>query len=113
METKVLFLTYTNSDLTEGRGYHITIAVSETLSTAERLGKGKYVQGGDCPVDEVECINIDNQWYIPLYCVTVIEPTENDLEMENHKIAIEKKQATLRKLKALGISEEDLRALLT
>ena len=106
METKVLFLTYTNSDLTEGRGYHIPIAVSEMLSTAERLGKGKYVQGGDCPVNEVECIHVNARWYIPLDCVNVIKPTNNDL-------AVEKKLITLRKLKSLGISEEDLRALLT
>ena len=106
METKVLFLTYTNSDLTEGRGYHIPIAVSETLSTGERLGKGKYVQGSDCPVNEVECINVDERWYIPLDCVNVIKPTNNDLVNEKKRIAIEK-------AKALGLGEDDLKALLT
>lgn len=106
METKVLFVTYTNSDLTEGRGYHIPIAVSETLSTGERLGKGNYVQGSDCPVNEVECIKVDDEWYIPLNCVNVIKPTEADL-------AIEKKRIAIAKVKALGLNEEDLKALLT
>ena len=106
METKVLFVTYTNSDLTEGRGYHIPIAVSETLSTSERLGKGKYVQGSNCPVNEVECIKVDKKWYIPLDCVNVIKANETDLANEKKRIAIEK-------AKALGLSESDLKALLT
>lgn len=105
METKVLYVTYTNSDNCEGRGYHIPIAVSETLSTGERLGKGNYVQGSNCPVNEAECIKVDNKWYIPLDCVNVIKASETDLANENKRIAIEK-------AKALGLSEADIKALL-
>lgn len=53
METKTYYSVYTNSDLTEGRGYHIPLALCESESTAVRLGKKKYVQGSDCPVNEL------------------------------------------------------------
>lgn len=42
-----------NSDLTEGKGHSIYY-LGETRSTAERIGKGKDVQGYDCKVVEIE-----------------------------------------------------------
>lgn len=39
-ETKDVWLTTVNSDLTEGRGYPVITHVCESPTTAARLGKG-------------------------------------------------------------------------
>ena len=47
-----LWVTISNTDLTEGRGKPVIIAYSKTKSYALAQGKGKGVQGSSCRVDE-------------------------------------------------------------
>ena len=94
METKELFVTYTNQDLTEGRGMQYPIAVSDCRETCLRLGKKKYVMGSDCPVTSVTCIKVEGLWYIPLRAVDVIRPSKEDLVATNRQVVIQKMLAS-------------------
>lgn len=51
---KTVWVAYTNTDCTEGRGYDIPIAVCELEVTARRLARGRHVQGSDGPVRPVD-----------------------------------------------------------
>jgi hypothetical protein len=106
MEIKPYYVTYTNSDLTEGRGYHIPIALCESESTAVRLGKGRYVQGGNCPVNEVNAVKIDGcGWYIPIDCVKIEKATEIDTQTDAKINAI-------KKAREVGLDETIIQALI-
>ena len=105
METEFYYVVRSNSDLTEGRGYHISIALCESKSTAIRIGKGKYVQGLDCPVDEVAAIKLDGKWYVPLDAVRIEKATDAD------KQADAKAQA-IKKARALGLDEVSIQLLI-
>lgn len=51
---KTVWVAYTNTDCTEGRGYDIPIAACELEVTARRLARGRHVQGSDGPVRPVD-----------------------------------------------------------
>lgn len=104
-----LYIAYTNSDCTEGRGVNVPIAVSTCESTAIRMAKKAYVQGSDGPVREVDCIKIENRWYVPLYgTVALLDPTEDDIRAQDR---LNTKRFALRKAQELGLTLEDIRAL--
>lgn len=88
-----LFAVYTNSDLTEGRGSEYVMALTQILATANRIGKGGYVQGCDCPVRECKAIYIEelNDWYAPMGLIQA--PTDKDKAQE--KVIYEQKVKTL------------------
>lgn len=109
MEIKHVFVAYTNSDLTEGRGYDIPIAVCAIETTAIRLAKKRYVQGSDGPVRRVEMCKIDGQWWIQSSAVHVVQPSKEDTELQSKMDA---RKLALDKAKAAGLSDEDIQALL-
>ena len=82
METKTVYVAYTNTDLTEGRGRQVPIAVCEEEVTAIRLAKGQYVQGSDGPVRPVELMKVENDWYLLASAVEIIPPTKQDKEKQ-------------------------------
>lgn len=107
-EKRTVWVAYTNTDCNEGRGYDVPIAVCEIETTARRLARGQYIQGGDGPVREVELLKIDGEWYAPSHAFTVVKPTQEDLA-EQH--TLERKRALLEKAKACGLTDADLKAL--
>ena len=104
-ETKICAVVYTNTDLTEGRGYQFPIAVCETVATARRLAKKAYVMGSDAPVEEREVIRHNGEWYGP---VRVVQPTAEDMIVQ---AAFTKQLSALEKAKAAGLTDEDINAL--
>lgn len=78
METKTVWVAYTNTDCTEGRGHDVPIAVCSAESTARRLAKKQYVQGSDGPIRTLELVKIDGKWYAPTAAINVIEPSKED-----------------------------------
>jgi hypothetical protein len=46
-EKRTVWVAYTNTDCTEGRGYDVPIAVCAAEATAVRLARKQYVQGSD------------------------------------------------------------------
>jgi len=109
---KQYFVVLTNSDGTEGKGRTYPLAITTILSTAIRLSKGKYVQGTDCPIEEITAFLIDDKWYFPFVAVNIVLPTKEDLqkdeELKAEKEKKEKYEKTLLKIQQLGVSQEDL-----
>lgn len=107
-ETRIVWVAYTNTDCTEGRGHDVPIAVCAAEATALRLARRQYVQGSDGPVRKMELVKIDGIWYAPGAAITVIEPTREDVAAQ---VAIDAKREAIAKAKAAGLTDADLAAL--
>jgi hypothetical protein len=107
-EKRTVWVAYTNTDCTEGRGHDVPIAVCATEATALRLARKKYVQGSDGPVRAMELVKIDGKWYAPSTAMTVIEPTREDIAAQ---AAVDAKREAVAKAKAAGLTDADLLAL--
>lgn len=107
-EKITVYVAYTNSDCTEGRGRDIPICVSECQATAIRYAAKSYVQGCDGPVRIHEIIKHKGTWYAPSACVYFVAPTAQDLvNQELH----DKKQAAVQKAKLAGLTDEEIESL--
>jgi len=102
---KNVWIAWTNTDLTEGRGHSVPLCVCELRATAQRLGRRGSVQGSDCKIEEALAIEMDNRWYFP---GTLTLASKEDQETQAMCDAIA--EATKRAKKA-GVSEEDLALL--
>ena len=103
-----LWAVWTNSDLTEGRGREHVKYFCRTEATAKRLAKRGYVQGGDCPVKPVTVLFLDGKHVLPANLINVVEPTEEDINAER-RISVHR--AALEKAKALGLSDDEIKAI--
>jgi hypothetical protein len=103
-----LWAVYTNDDLTEGRGREFIKHFCATQATAFRLAKGKYVQGTDCPVKQVEVMCIEGNYFLPISMITIIQPSSAD---DRQQILLDEKKAALKKAKCLGLTDEEIAAL--
>lgn len=115
MSSKKFYVAYTNTDCTEGRGSEIVFAISECESTVIRVGKKRYVQGSDCPIQEAELVNIDGKFYVPIHYVPFTQPTIEDRKNEAALYAERelkaKKDEVLVRAKSLGLSDEEIKLL--
>lgn len=106
------FVVRNNTDRTEGRGSEYTYAICELFTTAERIAKGQYVQGGDCPIFETEAIIINGKEYFKKCDVPIFIPTVEDKQKESDrivkKIKMLQKQELIEKMKNLGITDEEI-----
>lgn len=107
-DNKTLWVAYTNTDCTEGRGHDVPIAVCAAEATALRLARKQYVQGSDGPIRTMELVKIDGKWYAPIAAIHVIDPTREDVAAQ---AAIDAKRSAMEKAKAAGMTDDDLRAL--
>ena len=102
---KPVWVTETNSDMTEGRGHTIIVGVSETPETAHRIGFKKYVMGTNCPVRQGMAYFIDNQWYIP---GEVIQESKEDTQQ---RLLREEREAIEAKAKMLGLTDDEIKIM--
>lgn len=107
-DTRHVYVAYTNTDCTEGRGRDVPIAVCALESTALRLARQRYVQGSDGPVRRIELLKIDGLWYVPALAVDVIEPTKEDEVMQKQR---DVKRAAIEKARAAGLTDDEINAL--
>ena len=107
-ERRTVWVVYTNTDCTEGRGHDVPIAVCDTEATARRLSHKKYVQGSDGPVRTMELLTIDGNWYAPSAAINVMAPTREDVAAQS---AIDARRDAVAKAKAAGLTDADLLAL--
>jgi len=107
-EKKTVWVAYTNTDCTEGRGHDVPIAVCATETTALRLARKKYVQGSDGPVRMMELLKIDGKWYAPSATINIVDPTSEDVAAQ---AAIDAKREAMAKAKSAGLTDADLLAL--
>jgi len=64
-DTKDVYVAWSNTDLTEGRGGQIPKHVAEVYETAVRLGHKGSVQGCDCPVTKELAVKVGGKWLAP------------------------------------------------
>ena len=107
-ERAKIFVPFTNTDLTEGRGYAVPLHVCTVEATAARIGAKKSVQGSDCEIRQFEMIRIDGKWYVPRNAVRIIEPDESDIASQK---VVDARRAAVEKAKSAGLTAEDLKAL--
>ena len=112
-EMKEVFVVWTNTDLTEGRGQEYALAYCELEATANRLAKGNYVMGTDCRVTKETLLLIGFTTYFP--GGRIAHATDEDKRVEallaEERAKAEKKAAAILKAKELGLTEEDIQAL--
>jgi hypothetical protein len=108
-----VFIVWSNTDLTEGRGREYPRNVCERLTTAHRLSKGCYIMGTDAHVTEDFAYMINGKRYV---LGDIVRPNSSDLEIdrerEAERIAREKFDAVVERFKELGITDEDLDVLM-
>lgn len=104
-ETRTVYVAYTNTDCTEGRGRDVPIAVCEMEITALRLAKKRYVQGSDGPVLKMDLVMIDGKWYAPSSAIQLIAPTEEDRVLQKR---LDATRAAAEKAKAAGLSQDEI-----
>lgn len=104
-QTKQVWVAWTNTDLTEGRGARFPLFVAESREAAVRLGRGKSVQGSNCSVTEGIAVKIDGQWLVPGRVEGESGQDKKD------RLRREAKEAALEKARAAGLTDLDLAAL--
>ncbi len=102
---KSVFIAWTNSDLTEGRGHPVVIAVCEIQATAERLAKKAGVMGSDGHVTVFPAIFHAGSWCAPFQMVM---STEQD---KKSQFISDAREQAIRKAKEAGLTDEDIRSL--
>lgn len=107
-EERTLWVAYTNTDLTEGRGQQVPKHVCEMEATARRLAKGISVMGSDGEVCPVKLLVHDRKLYAPYSLVRAVPPTPED---QRAQAKADAKEAAIAKAKAAGLSDADIKAL--
>lgn len=105
LDSKLVFVVYTNTDLTEGRGAQTPIHTCWSRATARRLAKGVGVMGGDGDIREHAAYCIKDRWYAPC---KIIGPTKEDEQQDKAEMV---KAKAVEKAKSAGLSDEDIAAL--
>lgn len=104
-ETRDVWVVYSNSDLTEGRGYQYPRWTCWAEATAIRYAKGNYVMGSDCPVQKSSAFRIGGKWFAP---TDIQKATADDLKAQGR---IDARTEAMAKAKAAGLTDDDLRNL--
>lgn len=104
-KTKIIFIVYQNTDLTEGRGHQVPIAYCEKEATAKRLAKGKGVMGSNADYQQYESVNYGAGWLAPY----VLQPISKEDVLEQARI--DTRRAAIEKAKSAGLSDADLKDL--
>lgn len=107
-----VFVVWTNTDLTEGRGNEYPLYICGKESTALRLAKGCSVQGCDGRITKDKAYYINNSWYMPNHIVYPSPEDEKvEIEIQAEKERRLKKDAAIEKARKLGLNEEDIKNL--
>ncbi|WP_320533623.1 hypothetical protein [Robbsia andropogonis] len=99
---KTIWIAWTNSDLTEGRGHQLPLAICEKEVSARRLGRKGSVMGSDCHVTKDIALNISGQWYVP---GKIIPPSKDDIAAQER---IDRRYLAIEKALAAGLTEDDI-----
>lgn len=106
MKTKRVWIAWVNSDGTEGKGFEYPFAISESRACAVRMGRKQDVQGTDATVQSFEAVNLYGHWLAPFWLEM---PTREDEYMDKQ---LEAAEAAAKKAKELGLTEDEIRAML-
>ena len=113
IDTKIAYVVWVNTDLTEGKGQLYAKHICAHESTARRLAKGADVQGTNARVEEMELYLIRGDWYSGGRIIERMSEqdkiAEKALEVERAKK--HQKEAVLRKAKSMGLSDAEIEIL--
>ena len=104
-ETKTVYIVWTNTDKTEGRGLEYPLFVCEKQATAERLGKGQGVQGSNCTITEDKAYKIDGCWYV---AGRIVGPSRDDRKKQQK---MDERREIKDKMLEAGFSIEEINKL--
>lgn len=107
-----VFVVWTNTDLTEGRGGEYPLCVCRLEATAKRRAKGNYVMGTDCSITKEKAYLIDNKWYM---LGGIDNGNDEDIKVEK-ELAAERElkikiDAAIAKAKEAGLNDADIELL--
>lgn len=105
IKTKRVWIAWTNSDTTEGRGQAYPYCISESRATAIRVGDRAGVMGSDCDVRLFDSPLIDGKWLVPGFFTN---PTMDD---QSQDLKYHKFQEAVLKAKASGLDDETIKTL--
>lgn len=108
MTEETVWTVSTNTDLTEGRGRQYIKHFCKVQATAIRLAKKGYVQGTDCPVDQVKVLVLEGQRVLPVSLINVENPTKEDLIAQTK---LDARAQVIAKAKAAGLTDEEIALL--
>lgn len=111
-DVRDVWIVWKNTDDTEGRGAQYISHTCETEATALRVGRGKYVMGGNCPIEKAKSYKINGSWHQP----SPIVPTSDDDKKVQAKMDSERSvkglaEKALINAAELGLSPDDIAAL--
>lgn len=104
-DSKTVWVAWSNTDRTEGRGRQYPAHVAASREAAIRLGLNGGVQGSNCEVSQAVAVRINNTWLVP----GVIEP--ESAEDAKRRSVREAKEAVMAKAKEAGLTDEDIALL--
>jgi hypothetical protein len=112
----VLYAVITNTDRTEGRGYEYIKHLCYKEVTAQRLGKGNYIQGVDCPIIKIPIIKLmGGDIVVNIDYLGVDSPSCEDLDKikrdEQAQSRANRRAILLDRLDQLGFTEEQITLL--
>lgn len=111
-KTKQVWVVWTNTDLTEGRGGEFPLFVCESEATAYRMSKRQGVQGSDARIAPFEAVLHGNHWCAP---IRIHKPTTEDRNADLHReqalLADQRRHEALQRAREVGLSEEDIAIL--
>lgn len=102
-----IWVVWSNTDLTEGRGNSFPKYLCSKESTALRLRKGCGVQGTNGDITEENAYFIGNKLYAPAMILNSTK--EDDREQER----LDKKKIAIEKALKLGLTNEDIEDIIT
>ncbi len=105
LETKPVWVAWTNTNLTDGYGESYPLCVGESPEVCERLGIKGGVQGSRCHVTKESAVKVNGKWLIPGRIIL-----EEKVDTTKRKIR-EAKEKAIEEAKALGLSEEQIKAI--
>ena len=104
-ETADVWVAWSNTDCTEGRGRQFPLFVCESEACARRLGRKGSVQGSDCSVTKELAVKIGNIWLVP---GSIEKNTKEDAKVQEMR---DKRDALEARMKDAGFTEEELALL--
>jgi hypothetical protein len=102
------YVAWSNTDLTEGRGHQIPLAVCQKEATAIRMGRKKSVQGSDCRVSKCLIFRLVDGGLVHYGPIRFTPSTKGDDEVQ---AKIDSRNAAMARAKKLGMSDEEIDAL--
>lgn len=102
---RTAWVVYTNTDLTEGRGWQFPLHVCDKEATAIRLAHKAGVMGSDAEVRQVSLVKAGGAWYGP---VQIKQSTKED---DRAQKLMDERRAAIARARELGLSDEDIRLL--